>query len=64
MGQDDRPGWVYSQSSGTLTHDGEVMARGYSGMGAGKNNPGAQSKADSGPVPQGRWSVSPSFTAG
>jgi hypothetical protein len=39
--------WSYSQSSGTLTHDGTIVAIGYSGHDNGKNNPDLQAVPNS-----------------
>ena len=49
--------WMYSQSTGILTHNGSHVATGYSGNGAGKNNPEMQSVPDVGPCPQGRYQI-------
>lgn len=32
---------------------------GYSGFGAGKNNPAMQAVADTGPIPVGQWEIGP-----
>ncbi|MPW09303.1 hypothetical protein GCT19_27215 [Paraburkholderia sp. CNPSo 3155] len=45
--------WTHSQSSGTLSRDGSLVARGYSGHGAGKNNPVMQAVRSVGPIPEG-----------
>lgn len=58
-----KTGWVYSQSTGRLTHDGQDVATGYSGAGIGRNNSALQSHPDVGPVPLGRWSVSQPFNS-
>jgi len=50
--------WTYSQKTGELHHDGRHVADGYSGAGAGKNNPPMQSVADTGPIPRGDWTIS------
>jgi hypothetical protein len=50
--------WTYSQHSGDLSHNGRRVAVGYSGAGAGKNNPNDQTIADVGPIPQGSWLIS------
>ena len=55
--------WIYSQSAGTLTRDGELIATGYSGAGAGRNNPADQAIPDIGPIPQGLYTIGPEFTA-
>lgn len=54
--------WTYKQSSGGLTDpNGVVIGIGYSGHGAGVNNPEMQDQPDVGPIPQGFWSIGPSF---
>lgn len=51
--------WTYSQKSGSLYKaDGELAATGYSGHGAGVNDPKSQAIHDVGPIPQGHWSIS------
>jgi len=47
--------WVYDQSSGELTHNGQFVSRGYSGKGRGKNNPSMQGVRGVGPLPAGNW---------
>lgn len=49
--------WTYSQKSGELEQDGKKVATGYSGAGAGKNNPELQNLHNVGPIPQGDWTV-------
>jgi Protein of unknown function (DUF2778) len=49
--------WTYAQKSGDLQHDGESIATGYSGIGAGKNNPALQDVPNVGPIPQGDWMI-------
>jgi len=55
--------WEYSQSTGQLTYvdnkTGErtPIARGYSGHGAGLNNPAMQEVPFVGPIPQGVWDI-------
>jgi Protein of unknown function (DUF2778) len=55
--------WIYSQSSGQLTRDGEPVACGYSGAGSGRNNPAEQAVTNVGPIPQGRYTIGPEFDA-
>ena len=55
--------WNYSQSTGTLTRDGQFIAAGYSGAGIGRNNPAEQAVRDVGPIPQGRYNIGPHFDA-
>lgn len=49
--------WVWDQSAGTISRDGEVQGRGYAGNGMGKNNPADQAIEGVGPVPQGLWTI-------
>lgn len=50
---------VYSQSRGELQAGGVAgwFSRGYSGHGAGMNNPKAQALSDVGPIPQGWYTI-------
>lgn len=49
--------WTWSQSTGALSRDGTVLARGYSGRDAGKNNPAMEAVRGVGPIPQGKWKI-------
>jgi len=49
--------WRYRQSTGLLYRDYEYVATGYSGLGAGKNNPKMQDQKGVGPIPEGDWSI-------
>ena len=50
--------WVWRQKLGELYDAaGERVATGYSGHGAGVNDPAMQSIENVGPIPQGRWSI-------
>jgi len=51
--------WTYRQSDGELTHDGEFMGTGYSGMGYGRNNPACEAVPMLGPIPKGRYRIEP-----
>lgn len=51
--------WTYHQESGRLLHDGAMVATGYSGAGAGKNNPAMQSAHNVGPIPIGKYTIGP-----
>jgi hypothetical protein len=59
--------WEYSQTSGKLTHVDDAtgartpVGRGYSGVGAGLNNPSKVDVRDVGPIPQGWWTIGPPF---
>jgi len=50
--------WTYIQETGELQQDGKSVAKGYSGAGAGKNNPKLQALHNVGPIPQGDWTIS------
>lgn len=51
-------GYVYEQASGRfLAPDGHEMARGYSGHGAGVNNPAMEAVVGVGPIPRGTWAI-------
>lgn len=54
--------WQYRQSTGQLTHNGHAIGTGYSGMGAGKNNPQFEATSCVGPIPSGRYSIGPAET--
>ncbi|WP_084169683.1 tlde1 domain-containing protein [Paraburkholderia ferrariae] len=53
--------WVYKQSNGELSHNGRIVKQGnsggYSGSGAGKNNPAMQATRSIGPIPQGTYNI-------
>jgi hypothetical protein len=50
--------WQYVQRSGRLSSaDSKVIAKGYSGFGAGKNAPELQKSQGIGPIPVGRYSI-------
>ena len=52
--------WTYEQSTGKLYDpEGELVAKGYSGMGVGKNNPALQNVVDVGPLPTGIYTICP-----
>jgi hypothetical protein len=55
--------WTYSQSTGQLRHNGELVGAGYSGAGnsaaTGRNNPAMQAVANAGPIPQGAYQIGP-----
>lgn len=50
---------IWSQSKGELSRLGSpaVLARGYSGAGAGRNNPAFQGVSGTGPIPRGFWRI-------
>lgn len=49
--------WIYNQSNGTLSHNGELIGAGYSGFETGENNPWMENVHDTGPIPQGTWAI-------
>ena len=49
--------WKYDQGSGNLTHDGEMIAKGYSGIDPHKNVPADQNLPFLGPLPQGTYTI-------
>src|SRR5277367_6929293 len=53
--------YTYSQSTGILARNGVTVGEGYSGHGAGRNNPAMQAVPDVGPIPQGQYSIGPPF---
>lgn len=49
---------IYVQQSGQWFRDGSFLAQGYSGYLHGLNNPGMQDVHDTGPIPQGFYTIS------
>ena len=49
--------WLYEQGTGTIFHDDTPTAVGYSGNGAGKNNPDMQDVHNVGPIPRGVYTI-------
>lgn len=49
--------WTYTQMRGTLSHNGVIEGTGYSGNGAGLNNPDMETDADVGSCPRGGWLI-------
>lgn len=49
--------WEYSQSMGTLYHNGNMAGQGYSGASEGKNNPSMQAVRMVGPIPEGEYTI-------
>jgi hypothetical protein len=50
--------WLYQQKTGKmLKPTGELLATGYAGFGAGKNDPDMQTVRDIGPIPQGTYYI-------
>lgn len=53
--------WRYNSTTGELSHNGNVVAHGYSGGGAGRNNPDMEAVPNIGPVPVGTHNVGPAY---
>lgn len=52
--------WEYHQSTGRLLHNGHPVATGYSGRGAGRNNPDMEDRSgniEAGPIPRGNYHI-------
>lgn len=49
--------WLYRQSTGKLFHNDQLIATGYSGSPAGKNDASKQSIRAVGPIPQGWYTI-------
>lgn len=49
--------WKWDQSAGILYRDGNIVCRGYSGLGTDKNKPDSQDKTGVGPIPRGMWKI-------
>jgi hypothetical protein len=56
--------WSYRQSTGQLSHDGEMIATGYAGIGPDLNNRNSQGIAFKGPLPQGTYNIGPPVADG
>jgi hypothetical protein len=54
--------WSYQQSTGKVAHDSATAGFGYSGHGAGLNDPAMEAEPDIGPIPAGRWTIGPPKT--
>jgi Protein of unknown function (DUF2778) len=53
--------WCFSQSSGIMRRDDEVIGTAYSGFGPGRNNPAMEQVKDMGPIPQGLYEIGEPF---
>ncbi len=54
--------WLYEQNTGRLlSPNGRLLAVGYSGAAAGKNNPDLQEHHALGPIPRGLWKIRPAL---
>lgn len=54
--------WMYKQSTGQLSRGGTLVGIGYSGYGAGLDNPKMQGQSCVGPIPQGNYTIGPTHT--
>ena len=50
---------TYEQLTGRWLRDGALLSTGYSGHGAGLNNPAMQNVEGVGPIPRGRYTIGP-----
>jgi Protein of unknown function (DUF2778) len=53
--------WTYSQSTGEIRYGHIVVGAGYSGAGAGQNNPRLESLHQVGCIPRGQYRIQPPF---
>ena len=50
--------WTYEQATGKMVYpDGHTVAQGYSGHGAGLDNPDMEAVHNVGPIPAGTWRI-------
>ncbi len=49
--------WIYSQSTGQLTHNDDYVATGYSGSLKNRNDPTKQHQEFDGPIPRGHYTI-------
>ena len=49
--------WQYSQSTGQLTHNGQLVSTGYSGAGVGQDNTAMEATPSVGPIPRGAYTI-------
>ena len=56
--------WTFSQKTGQLSHDGELICAGYAGQGTGLNDPDSQQVPFVGPIPQGTYNIGPPMSDG
>ena len=54
--------WQYSQTTGQVTWNEQVIGMGYSGRGNGRNNPQLEHLRNTGPIPRGQYSIGPART--
>jgi hypothetical protein len=56
--------FTYQQSTGRFSRNGALIGVGYSGHGAGLNNPAMEGAAGVGPIPAGHWKIEPARDGG
>ena len=49
--------WRYDQATGNLYENDQLESIGYSGCGAGKNNPACEGEHNVGPIPRGAYII-------
>ncbi len=49
--------WYFSQKTGVIRHDDEIVTAGYSGNGPWKNDPKSQTIHNHGPLPRGKYTM-------
>lgn len=54
--------WRYQIEGGQISHDGLRLGTGYSGHGAGKNNPALVGAHDVGPIPPGFYQIGDAYS--
>jgi hypothetical protein len=53
--------WIFKQVDGQLIEDGALVATGWAGQLAGRNNPAMQNVPNIGPLPVGFYTIEPSY---
>ncbi|MFI4973823.1 MAG: tlde1 domain-containing protein [Caulobacterales bacterium] len=56
--------FTYQQTTGRFTQNGNLIGIGYSGNGAGLNNPAEEQTHGVGPIPAGPWTIGVAHTDG
>lgn len=51
--------WTYEQATGKMVAPDGTIYQGYSGHGAGVNNPAQEAAPCAGPIPAGTWQIGP-----
>jgi len=51
--------WKYVQTTGEMFQNGNLVDRGYSGTGAGRDNPSMECEINVGPIPRGYYNINP-----